>query len=156
MAPQGFGPALIHILTYRTYPVLVHGVPTTFDMLCNGWDIPHLINTNTNIITHPLSVQHTEFLAGTCEQLPQKTQPLIIYFMDPIVVNSCIAHQISFYRQLHPVTRIMYHPPQLLPHMSFHTLMQVKMIAVSSVQESTAHVNAITHAMMDPLTSSLC
>ena len=48
---------------HKTYPVVVHGIPTAFNMSCNGQDITiNLISNNTNIITHPSMLQHAEFL----------------------------------------------------------------------------------------------
>src|SRR6266481_2468686 len=58
-------PRLSDQLTYahRTYPVLVHGIPATFDTSHDSQDVATLLSRNMNIITHPSALQHTEFLS---------------------------------------------------------------------------------------------
>ena len=61
--------------THKTYLVLVHGIPTAFDMSCDGQDLTiNLISNNANIIMHPLTLQHTEFLTQAHNQSSHKTR----------------------------------------------------------------------------------
>ena len=41
-------------LAHRTHPVLVHGMPGTFDTSINSEDVAELINNNNEFIEHPL------------------------------------------------------------------------------------------------------
>ena len=88
-------PKLSNQLSYmhQTYPVLVHGIPTTFNTSHDGWDVTvNLISYNSNIITQSSALQHVEFLTCMHSQMPHKTHgSLILHFTDPTVANNCIA-----------------------------------------------------------------
>ena len=40
-------------ITQKSYPILVHGMPTDFNLSHNGDDIHHFIAQNNHLITHP-------------------------------------------------------------------------------------------------------
>ena len=60
-------PKLSNQLTYsvQTYPVLIHGMPSNFETSCDSPDVVEFLNDNKDVITHPSSLQHTEFLTHT-------------------------------------------------------------------------------------------
>ena len=76
----------------KTYPVLVHGVPTSFNTSRDSEDIvKELIGKNSDIITHPAALQSTKFLGNTHGRMHQKAHgSLVIYFSDPTIVNACV------------------------------------------------------------------
>ena len=108
-------PQLSDGLTYipKTYPVLIHGVPTSFDTLHNSPDINALCDANLDIILHPSTLQHAEFLICNPSHLQHKTHSsVVLHFMDPMVTNNCIAHQVSLHGQLLSTVKFIWHPPR--------------------------------------------
>ena len=58
----------------QTYLVLIHAVPTSFDMSCDSEDVNfHLLELNKDIIPHPPALQDAKFLKGNHGQVPHKT-----------------------------------------------------------------------------------
>ena len=107
-------PKLLGSLTYipKTYPVLVHGVPTSFDRSCDSSDIHTLLDTSLDIITHPCSLQHAEFLIHNPSHLRHKAHSsVILHFTDPDAANSCIAHQVSLHGRLLRTVKFIWRPP---------------------------------------------
>jgi hypothetical protein len=76
-------------LVPRTYPVLVHGFPTSFDSSRDSDDVVHLLNDNDHLIPHLADVQHTEFLTHSAVTSKAHSS-LILYSMDPTVGDTCI------------------------------------------------------------------
>ena len=50
-------------ITKKTYPALIHGIPTNFDLLNGSDDVCHLIAQNDHLIVCPSALQHTKFLS---------------------------------------------------------------------------------------------
>src|SRR6266481_3607086 len=100
--------------TCKTYPVLVHSVPTTLDTLRSGKDInDHLIEYNTDIITHPSALQSAKFLGNTHSRTRQKSHgSLVLYFTYPATANACINHHIALDGGLLPTVKFMRRPPR--------------------------------------------
>ena len=49
------------VLAHRTYPILVHSVPSTFDTSINSKDVADIIDSNDEFIKHPSVIQCIEF-----------------------------------------------------------------------------------------------
>ena len=108
-------PQLSDGLTYipKTYPVLIHGVPTSFDTSHDSPDINALLDVNLDIIPHPSTLQHVEFLIRNPGRLQHKTHSsVVLHFMDPTVANDCIAHQVSLHGRLRSMVKFIQHPPR--------------------------------------------
>ena len=97
----------------KTYPVLVHGVPTSFNTSRDSKDVvEELIGENSDIITHPAAFQSTKFLGNTHGRMHQKVHgSLVIYFSDPTIANACINCHIALYGGLLPVVKFVHRPP---------------------------------------------
>ena len=86
-------PKLSEQLSYtpKTYPILVHGVPVSFDISLKGEDIADLIEQNTDAITHPPALQRAELLVRNSSNAPHRLhRSLILHFDDPVIANNCI------------------------------------------------------------------
>ena len=108
-------PQLSDSLTYipKTYPVLIHGMPTSFDTSHDSPNINALLDVNLDIILHPSTLQHVEFLICNPGCLQHKTHSsVVLHFMDPTVANDCIAHQVSLHGQLLSMVKFIRHPPR--------------------------------------------
>ena len=71
-------------LAHRTYPILVLGMPSTFDTSINGEDMRGIIDSNNKFIEHPSAIQHIEFLPHRRTQAASReNRALIICFADP-------------------------------------------------------------------------
>ena len=94
---------------WKTYPVLIHGVPTSFDMSCDSEDINELlIGDNMDIITHPAALQSAKFLDNTHSRMHQKAHgSLVVHFSDATIANTCINHHIALYGGLLPIANFM-------------------------------------------------
>src|SRR5882724_185221 len=95
---QSWLPKLPGQLTFttQTYPVLVHSIPTDFETSQDCSEITALIEGKEDMITHPSSLQHTKFVTHTHNLSQHKTCcSLIIYFTNPLIMNSCITHHIA-------------------------------------------------------------
>ena len=96
----------------KTYPVLVHSVPTSFDTSHNSPDIHTLLDINPNITPHPHSLQCAEFLIRNHNHLRHKAHSsVILHFMDLNSANNCIAHQVSLHGRLLHTVKFIWHPP---------------------------------------------
>ena len=100
-------------LARRTYPVLVLGVPSTFNMSINGEDMRGIIDSNNEFIEHPSAIQHVEFLPHRRTQAASReNHALIICFADPTTANCCIDHHVILWGRLLPTVKYVHHPPQ--------------------------------------------
>ena len=99
---------------HKTYPILIHGVPTSFNMLRDGSDINlGLIEDNSEIITRSSALRNVKFLGPNGGQVPQKTHGLLVlYFTDPVIVNACIDRQVMLHGGLLPAVKFVSHPPR--------------------------------------------
>ena len=98
---------------HKFYPIMVHGIPPSFDTSRYSKDITGLLSTNTDVITCPSTLHHTEFLACTSNKVPPKMHsPLILHFTDPETANKCIDHHMSYRGRLLPAVKYTRHPPQ--------------------------------------------
>ena len=101
------------VLAHRTYPVLVHGMPSTFDMSINGKDVADIINSNDEFIEHSSVIQHVKFLPHKRTQAASiENHVLIICFTDPTTANCCINCHIIFWGRLLPAVKYVHHPLQ--------------------------------------------
>ena len=101
------------VLACRTYPVLVHSMPSTFDKSINGEDVADIINSNDELIEHPSAIQHVKFLPHKRTQVAtRENHALIIRFTDPTTTNCCIDCHIIFWGRLLPAVKYVHHPPQ--------------------------------------------
>ena len=108
-------PKLSNGLRYSqpTYPVLIHGVPTSFDASRDSEDVnEQLIGDNIDTIMHPVALRSTKFLGGTHSQLHQKPHgSLVVHFSDPTIANACINLHITLNGELLPVVKFVCRPP---------------------------------------------
>ena len=90
-------------ISRKAYPVLIHGVPTSFDMPHSSKELhKHLLDYNSDSITCP-SALGTKFLNGNQGGVSQKTHGLLIlYLADPKITNACIDCHIVFQGGLLP------------------------------------------------------
>ena len=89
-------PRLSDQLSYvcKIYPILIHGIPISFDTLRTSRDIADLIDSNTDTITRPLALQRMQMLAPKCCGASQSTHgSLIIHFTDlelPLIISDSL------------------------------------------------------------------
>ena len=65
-------------LACKTYPVLVHSMPGTFDTSINGEDIVEIINKNEKFIEHPSVIQCVELLPHKRAQVSNRENCMLI------------------------------------------------------------------------------
>ena len=100
-------------VAHKTFPVLMHGVLTSFDPSHDSNNICHLIAQNNHLITHPLILQHTEFLPRPCAASQCKTcGSLILYLTNAKAANDCITHHIVYQGCLLPTVKFTCRPLQ--------------------------------------------
>jgi hypothetical protein len=98
----------------KTYPILVHGIPFSFDPSRDGDDVRHLITQNGHLIPHPSALQRAEFLpfrnhtASPCKAHGS----LVIHFTEAQAANDCITHYIAYQGRLLPTVKFTRRPPQ--------------------------------------------
>ena len=99
--------------SHKFYPVLVHGVPVSFDTSRDGKDVnDELINYNTDIMACPVALWSVEFLGGNNSHLPQTTHSsLILNFTDPTIANMCISCHVALHGSLLPTVKFVHRPP---------------------------------------------
>ena len=117
MAADRWLPKLSDLLSLarRTYPVLVLGVPSTFDMSINGEDVRGIIDSNNEFIEHLSVVQHVEFLPHRRTQAASRENcVLIIPFADPTTANCCINRHVILRGRLLPTVKYVHRPPPML------------------------------------------
>ena len=100
-------------VTHKTSPVLVHGMPTSFNPSRDSNNICHLVVQNNHLITHPSMLQHTEFLLRPHTASQCKTRgSLILYLTHAKAANDCIAHHVAYQGHLLPTVKFTRQPPQ--------------------------------------------
>ena len=98
---------------HKTYPILVHGIPISFNMSRTSRDTADLIDSNTDTISQPLALQCMEMLVPKCCSASQSTHgSLIIHFTDLEMADNCIDWHIAFRGRLLPTLKFMPHPLQ--------------------------------------------
>ena len=103
------------MVTHKTFPVLMHGMPTSFYPLDlrDSNDVCHLVAQNNHLITHPLILQHTKFLPRPCAASQCKTcSSLILYLTNAKAINDCIAHHVVYLGRLLPTVKFTCQPLQ--------------------------------------------
>ena len=98
----------------KTYPVIVHRIPTTFDTSRDSADVcEHLIDYNSDIFACPSTLLSAEFLGGKCNRTSQKARgSLILHIADPMTANTCIDRCIAFEGSLLPTAKFVRCPPR--------------------------------------------
>ena len=101
----------------RTYPVIVHGVPTMSvppHIDEESGDLTALFcEQNTDIITCPAALKQAAFLARGCGPVPCKSHgSAILYFMDHEMANKSIDWHIALGGRLLPTTKFVLPPLQ--------------------------------------------
>ena len=145
-------------LSHRTYPILVHGMPSTFDTSINGEDVADITDSNDEFIEHPSVIQHVKFLPHKRTQAASReNRVLIIRFTDPTTANCCINCHIIFWGRLLPAVKYVHHPHNATAATRRATLLVPvgRSPAVASVWESTTHGPAEAQGRRAPLASSL-
>ena len=101
------------IYSRKTYPVIVHGIPTSFDTSWDSKDIlEHLIDYNSDIFEHPSAILGTKFLGGKRGRASLKAHgSLILHLTDPTIVHMCIDCRIAFDGGLLPASKFVCCPP---------------------------------------------
>ena len=98
--------------THRSYPVLVHGLPNTFNMSSDRENLKVLIGMNTDSIEHPSAVQCIKPLPGKQSSAPgREARAMIIHFANPTMANHCIDRHIALWGRLLPAVKFIQHPP---------------------------------------------
>ena len=111
----------------KTYPVIVHRVPTDFVSLVSedGGDLMALIaEHNTDIITRPDALKRAEFLAPGRNQAPHGVSPpIVLHFADPAATNKSIDQHIALCSRLLPTAKFI--PPwsSIERHQSMYYIM---------------------------------
>ena len=98
----------------KTYQVIVHGIPTTFDTSWDSADIcKHLVDYNLDIFACPSTLLSAKFLGSKCNRMSQKAHgSLIPHIADPATANTCIDHCIAFEGSHLPTAKFMRHLPR--------------------------------------------
>ncbi|KIJ39527.1 hypothetical protein M422DRAFT_174996 [Sphaerobolus stellatus SS14] len=102
-------------LSIPTYPVVIHGFPTEFDPSRDSDDISNLLKCNEDIISHPSSLQHAEFISCKNPENIQSTKThssLILYLTDLAIANKCIDKQIVSDGNMYRTAKFVHQPPQ--------------------------------------------
>ena len=99
--------------SHKNYPVLVHGFPISFSTSHNSNNVnEYLIEDNMDIFTCLSALRSFKCLGNNGGQAPQKLHSsLVLEFMDPAIVNTCINHHVTFHSSLLPAIKFICHPP---------------------------------------------
>ncbi|KIJ57371.1 hypothetical protein M422DRAFT_108922, partial [Sphaerobolus stellatus SS14] len=103
-------------LSISTFPVVVHGFPTSFDPSRDSSETVNFLYWNEDIISHPSQLQGAEFISRkTREELKaqnKKESSLVLYFTDRETANRCIERQISYEGTLYRTAKFIRRPPR--------------------------------------------
>ena len=108
-------PKLLDLLSlaHRTYPILILGMPSTFNMSIDGEDVRSIIDSNNEFIEHLSAIQYVEFLPHRRTQVASRENcVLIIHFADPTTANCCIDRHVILRGRLLPTVKYVHRPPQ--------------------------------------------
>ena len=150
-------PKLSDQLSYmhETYPIIVHGIPASFETSCDSKYVASLLGVNPTLIMHLSALQHAEFLTHTSNKVHPKTQPADSSF-----------HWSWNHKQVHWPSHIV--PWQVITHSQVHMLPPHAIIAITQVtlpdfvrwrwaadiaQKSMTHENVKRHEVGVPLAS---
>ena len=99
--------------SHKFYPVLVHGVPVSFDTSRDGKDVnDKLIDYNEDIMARPAALRSVEFLGGNNGRSPRTTHgSLVLNFTDPTIANTCIGCHVALHSSLLPNVKFVHPPP---------------------------------------------
>ncbi|KAF8574396.1 hypothetical protein K439DRAFT_1319617, partial [Ramaria rubella] len=100
----------LHI-TPKTYPILVHGIPTSFETSRDSDDIAALLDENCHLV-HPSMLQHAEFISWSPQSDKKTHTSLILYLTSLNAANDCIKQHISYCGCLHSMVQFICYPPQ--------------------------------------------
>ncbi|KAF8580297.1 hypothetical protein K439DRAFT_1357325, partial [Ramaria rubella] len=120
----------LHI-TPQTYPILVHGIPTSFETSRDSDDIVTLLDENCHLIhpsmlsstlqcshppfnalIHPSMLQNVEFISHSPQSVKKAHSSLLLYLTSPNAANDCIKRHITFNRCLHTTVKFIRYPLQ--------------------------------------------
>ena len=100
-------------ITLKTYPILAHGLPVSFDPARNSQDVHVIISYNNHIITHSATLQHVDFLHCLHSSSQAKLHTsFVLYFTNPKIAKNCIAHWLAFQGCLLSTAKFVQKPPQ--------------------------------------------
>ena len=135
-----------------TYPIIVHGIPTSFDPSRDSDDITAFLEENHRLFDHPSALQHAEFISRALDHSRSKAHSsLILYLTDPRAANACITQHIAFRGQLHATARFHRHPPQCYNCLCFgHFARSCKSSAVCACCAGAHATRACKCPLTDP------
>ena len=97
----------------KAYPIIVHGIPVSFDPARDSGDIAALLEENCHLLGHPSALQHAEFISRAPDRNHSKTHSsLVLYLTSPHAANDCITQHIALSGRLHSTAQFFRHPPQ--------------------------------------------
>ena len=96
----------------NTYPIIIHGIPVSFDPSHDNDDIT-LLDENHHQLGHLSILQHAEFISYTPNCNPSKAHTsLVLYLTNPHATNDYITQHVALCGCLHPTAQFYHHPPQ--------------------------------------------
>ena len=101
------------VYSRKAYPILVHSVPTPFDMSHSSEDVRDLLEYNTDIITRQSTLLGIKLLNKKRSGMPHKMHgSLVLYLADSNIANACIDCHLSFRGGLLPAVKFVHCPPR--------------------------------------------
>ncbi|KAF8583138.1 hypothetical protein K439DRAFT_1349356, partial [Ramaria rubella] len=93
-----------------TYPILVHGIPISFET-CDSDDIAALLDENRHLV-HPSMLQHAEFISHSPQSNKKTHTSLLLYLTSLNAANECIKQHIAYHGCLPSTVQFICYPLQ--------------------------------------------